>query len=158
MYRSIVVGTDGSDTASIAVSRACELARLTGATLHVVHAYQQLSPTQVAGASVAAGPSIDIQGINEGIAAAADELVTNATRDVDLSDVDVQRHARPGDPADLLLLAAKEYDADLIVVGNRGMSGVRRFVLGSVPNKVAHHSPCSLLIIDTTSDKAATGD
>jgi nucleotide-binding universal stress UspA family protein len=44
---------------------------------------------------------------------------------------------------------AENVGADLVVVGNRGMSGVRRFVLGSVPNKVSHHSPCNLLIVDT---------
>lgn len=151
MYHSIVVGTDGSATANLALQRACDLARLCGATLHVVHAYQQLSPTQMAGASVAAGPSIDVQEINNGIASAAEDLLSTATGDIDLSGIDVQRHTRPGDPAEALLAAAKEFDADLIVVGNRGMSGVRRFVLGSVPNKVSHHCPCSLLIIDTTS-------
>jgi nucleotide-binding universal stress UspA family protein len=54
-----------------------------------------------------------------------------------------------GDPADAIIKAAEALHADLIVVGNRGMTGVRRFVLGSVPSKVAHHCPCSLLIVDT---------
>ncbi len=54
-----------------------------------------------------------------------------------------------GDPADALIKAAEAVKADLLVVGNRGMSGVRRFMVGSVPNRVSHHSPCSLLIVDT---------
>ncbi len=66
----------------------------------------------------------------------------------------VETHPLNGDPADALLATAEQVHADLIVVGNRGMSGMKRFVLGSVPNKVSHHCPCSLLIVDTrhTSD------
>jgi nucleotide-binding universal stress UspA family protein len=150
MYRSIVVGTDGSETANIAVSRALELARLTGATVHLVHAFQPLTKTHVAAASVNAGPAIDVQQINEGMEVAARALLDDISRGTAHAEIDLQVHARPGDPADALIDAAREFRADLLVVGNRGMSGVRRFVLGSVPNKVSHHSPCSLLIVDTS--------
>ncbi len=61
-------------------------------------------------------------------------------------------HAVPGDPADALIAFAKDVAADVLVVGSRGMSGARRFVLGSVPNKVSHHCSCSLLIVDTAAD------
>ena len=56
-------------------------------------------------------------------------------------------YAREGDPADAILDVAEERGADLIVVGNKGMTGAKRFLLGSVPNKVSHHAPCSVLII-----------
>lgn len=59
-------------------------------------------------------------------------------------------HARKGDPADAILDVAQEQDAALIVVGNKGMTGTRRLLLGSVPNNVAHHAPCSVLIVRTT--------
>jgi nucleotide-binding universal stress UspA family protein len=49
----------------------------------------------------------------------------------------------------VLVELAEHLKADLLIVGNRGMTGVRRFMLGSVPNKVAHHAPCSVLIVDT---------
>ena len=62
----------------------------------------------------------------------------------------VQTFAREGDPADAILDVAEEQNADLIVVGNKGMTGAKRFLLGSVPNKVSHHAPCSVLIIRTT--------
>ena len=55
-----------------------------------------------------------------------------------------------GDAADALLKVAEDAGCDLLVVGNRGMAGVRRFVLGSVPNKLSHHCPSSLLIVDTS--------
>ena len=64
--------------------------------------------------------------------------------------VEVETFAREGDPADAILDVAEEQDADLIVVGNKGMTGAKRFLLGSVPNKVSHHAPCSVLIIRTT--------
>jgi nucleotide-binding universal stress UspA family protein len=65
--------------------------------------------------------------------------------------VKCESHVVPGDAADALVDVAEQLGADLIVIGNRGMTGVRRFVLGSVPNKVSHHCPCSLMIVDTRS-------
>ena len=62
----------------------------------------------------------------------------------------VNTYARQGDPADAILDVAEEQEADLIVVGNKGMTGAKRFLLGSVPNKISHHAPCSVLIIRTT--------
>ena len=62
--------------------------------------------------------------------------------------IDFEVHAPKGDAADSLIAAAKEHDADLIVLGSRGMRGARR-VLGSVPNKVSHHAPCDVLIVQT---------
>ncbi|HYY06277.1 MAG TPA: universal stress protein, partial [Candidatus Limnocylindria bacterium] len=64
--------------------------------------------------------------------------------------VSVSTHAREGDPADALLDVAEETKADLLVVGNKGMTGAKRFLLGSVPNKVSHHAPCSVFIVRTT--------
>jgi len=62
----------------------------------------------------------------------------------------VRTHPIQGDPADAILNVAEEIKADLIVVGNKGMTGARRYFLGSVPNKVSHHAPCSVMIIRTT--------
>jgi nucleotide-binding universal stress UspA family protein len=63
--------------------------------------------------------------------------------------IDVEIYARKGDAAEALLEVAEECQADLIIVGNKGMTGTRRFLLGSVPDKVSHHAPCSVLIIRT---------
>jgi nucleotide-binding universal stress UspA family protein len=64
--------------------------------------------------------------------------------------VEAHTYPRQGDPADAILDVAEEREADLIIVGNKGMTGAKRFLLGSVPNKVSHHAPCSVLIIRTT--------
>jgi nucleotide-binding universal stress UspA family protein len=63
---------------------------------------------------------------------------------------EVETFARQGDAADAILDVAEEQRSDLIVVGNRGMTGAKRFLLGSVPNKISHHAPCSVLIVRTT--------
>ena len=79
----------------------------------------------------------------DGVLEAAAELGHQA-------DIAVRTYARQGDPADAILDVAEEQEADLIVVGNKGMTGARRFLLVSVPNKVSHHAPCSVLIVRTT--------
>jgi nucleotide-binding universal stress UspA family protein len=80
----------------------------------------------------------------------AETILKQATAAIDAADLDVQTHARVGDPASVLIDVAVETSAELIVVGNKGMTGMARFLLGSVPNKVAHHAPCDVLIVRTT--------
>ena len=79
-----------------------------------------------------------------------DATLEAAAQGIEEDGVDVETHAREGDPADAILDVAEEQSADLIVVGNKGMTGAKRFLLGSVPNKVSHHAPCSVMIIRTT--------
>ncbi len=150
MYTNIVVGTDGSETAGVAVQHAVELAKLNGAVLHLVHAYRPISVGEAAMVASSGAAVLDVEGINSGIAGNATEVCTRAAAAAERDDVKVELHTVPGDPADALISVAREVGADLLVVGNRGMSGARRFVLGSVPNKVSHHAPCSILIVDTT--------
>jgi nucleotide-binding universal stress UspA family protein len=144
---SMVVGTDGSDTASEAVRQATELAQRLGAKVHLVSAYEPVSEgrlreerQQVPGdLQWMVNPREDV---NNTLAGAAQGLQD--------AGVEVETHAREGDPADAILDVAEEENADLIVVGNKGMTGAKRFLLGSVPNKVSHHAPCSVMIIRTT--------
>jgi nucleotide-binding universal stress UspA family protein len=78
-------------------------------------------------------------------------LLEQAQFDARAADVaEVETFARQGDAADAILDVAEEQGADLIVVGNKGMTGAKRFLLGSVPNKVSHHAPCSVLIVRTS--------
>src|SRR5262249_10343691 len=76
--------------------------------------------------------------------------LADAAEDAKAAGVGVSTHARQGDPADVIIEVAEERKADLIIVGNKGMTGAKRFLLGSVPNKVSHHAPCSVLIVRTT--------
>jgi nucleotide-binding universal stress UspA family protein len=144
MFSSIVVGTDGSDTAEIALRRAVELASLAGAKLHVVSAYEP-SPARVGGNQ----PVAEAAEWSVGSDFKVDAVLQRARDTASGGGVEVEVHSPKGDAADALLDAAKEHGADLIVLGSRGMRGARR-VLGSVPNKVSHHAPCDILIVHTS--------
>lgn len=149
MFKAIVVGTDGSDTAATAVLRAIELAKPLGAKLHIVTAFQLQPISQdELDREVAKVPAEMSWVLNP--PEAADRILNIASGTAREHGLEVETYARQGDPADALLDVAEERDADLIVVGNKGMTGAKRFLLGSVPNKVSHHAPCSVLIIRTT--------
>ena len=64
--------------------------------------------------------------------------------------VEVNTHAVQGDPADAIIEVAEKQNSDVVIVGNKGMTGAKRFLLGSVPDKISHHAPCSVLIVRTT--------
>jgi nucleotide-binding universal stress UspA family protein len=148
MFGSILVGTDGSDTATTAVRYAIDLARQFGAHLQIVSAYEPVSPQRLRHESLEL-PS-DVQWMvnpREDVLALLDQAAEEA-RSAGVSDVET--FARQGDAAGAILDVAAEVRSDLIVVGNRGMTGAKRFLLGSVPNKVSHHAPCSVLIVRTT--------
>ena len=147
MFQSIVVGTDGSDTAGEAVREAIELAKAVGASIGLVSAFEPVSGQRLREESRQA--PADLQWMvnpREDV----DATLRSAAERVDAAGVTVETYAREGDPADAILDVAEEQGADLIVVGNKGMTGAKRFLLGSVPNKVSHHAPCSVMIIRTT--------
>jgi nucleotide-binding universal stress UspA family protein len=146
MYKVIVVGTDGSDRAARAVREALSLAKVAGATLHVVHAVR---PVTMMGADYAepAAAAMAVADLRDH----GDRVCAHVMADAESQNVPAQMHNVDGEPADVLIKLAEAVHADLVVIGNRGMTGIKRFVLGSVPNKVSHHCPCSLLIVDTDS-------
>jgi nucleotide-binding universal stress UspA family protein len=147
MFDRIVVGTDGSETATEAVKTAVELARLSNAKLEIVSAYEPVPQSRLreegegisGDVSYAINPREDVQFVLDKAAAEAKK-----------AKVDVVTHPREGDPADVILDVAEENNADLVMVGNKGMTGARRFLLGSVPNKISHHAPCDVWIVKTT--------
>ncbi len=147
MFGTIVVGTDGSETATEAVRQAVALAGAVGAKVQVVSAYEPVSPQKLREEYSQVPPDLQWR-VNprahvDATLGAAAEVAADAG-------VEVETHARQGDPADAILDVAEETGADLVVVGNKGMTGARRFLLGSVPNKISHHAPCSVLIVRTT--------
>ncbi len=147
MFRSIVVGTDGSETAGKAVEAAVELAGLTGAKLELVSAYEPV-PSQRLRVEARQVPA-DLQWMVNP-RADVDATLAEAAERVAAAGVESRTYAREGDPADAILDVAEELGSDLIVLGNKGMTGAKRFLLGSVPNKVSHHAPCSVMIIRTS--------
>ncbi|HEX5763111.1 MAG TPA: universal stress protein [Solirubrobacterales bacterium] len=147
MFTRIVVGTDGSETAAAAVRQAIDIAKLSGAELSIVSAYEPVSGRRLQDEQQ--GVPQDVQhvvGPREDVNLTLDA----AAAEVRKEGVDVQTHPVEGNPGEAILGVAEETGADLIVVGNKGMTGARRFLLGSVPNNVSHHAPCSVLIVRTT--------
>jgi len=147
MFARIVVGTDGSETAAEAVRQATEVARLSGAKLELVSAFEPI-PQQRLKEEASEVPGDVAHGV--GPREDVNTTLENAAGPARNESVDTTTHAREGDPADAILDVAEETNADLIVVGNKGMTGAKRFLLGSVPNKVSHHAPCSVMIVRTT--------
>jgi nucleotide-binding universal stress UspA family protein len=124
MYTKILVGTDGSKTAAKAVDRAVDVALASGASLTILSAGRPDRAQTVVDAEAAR------------VAARGADVTTTVVDD---------------DAVAALIETARSGAYDLLVMGNRGMTGVSRFLrLGSVPNKVTHHLPCSLLIVKTT--------
>jgi nucleotide-binding universal stress UspA family protein len=147
MFRTIVVGTDGSDTAGKAVAQAAELAAAVDASLLIVSAFEPISGARLREEAQDAPDDVrwmvnPREDVDATLETAADVAAEHGAQ--------TRTFARQGDPADAILDVAEEQGADLIVVGNKGMTGAKRFLLGSVPNKVSHHAPCSVLIVRTT--------
>ena len=147
MFNTIVVGTDGSDGAAAAADIALELAKLSGGTVHLVCVGKPVALAGVAGDPLSAAmmPALP----DEAIKADLDSVLDRAAKPLTGAGVNVEKHAVLGGPAETLVAIADELNADVIVVGNRGMQGGRRF-LGSVPNSITHHANCSVLLVDTS--------
>ena len=147
MFTRIVVGTDGSETAAEAVRQAIDLAKMSGATLGIVSAFSPVSERKVKDEQRDAPADVQYEiGPREDVNLVLDAAAAEARKE----GVEVQTHPVEGDPAEAILKVAEDTKADLIVVGNKGMTGARRFILGSVPNNISHHAPCSVIIVRTT--------
>ena len=147
MFDRIVVGTDGSETANEAVRQATELAKAVGSSIDLVSAYEPVSSARLREEAQQVPKDMEwMVNPREDV----DATLKTAAEQIEEAGVEVHAHAREGDPADAILDVAEERKTDLIIVGNKGMTGAKRFLLGSVPNRVSHHAPCSVLIIRTT--------
>jgi nucleotide-binding universal stress UspA family protein len=143
MAEQIVVGTDGSETAKVAVGEAVRLAKSLGAGVHLVSGYKPLRGAKIAGAPEGAAkvwaplPDSNVEAV-----------LSEAAAGIRMQDVEVKTHALEEEPADALLRVAGEVGASMIVVGSKGMHGAKR-VLGSVPNAISHKAACNVLIVWT---------
>jgi nucleotide-binding universal stress UspA family protein len=141
MISTVAVGTDGSATATEAVRLAVEIAQRFDAKLVLVSAFQD------SGTSVTEqGASVELQWALSP-AARVKEILARTERELGREGIQCSTLVDEGDPADVLVRLAEECSADLLVIGNRGM---RRRVLGSVPNTVTHNARCSVLVVKTT--------
>ncbi len=144
MYKIVVVGTDGSETADRAVEAAADLARSWGSELHVITSFRANSP----GLAQVTGAALVDTGAGHAVVEEAARQVGARSIETWGSGLKVEAHAVHGDPVDAILDTAASLNADLIVVGSKGMRGARRY-LGSVPNSVAHGAHCAVLVVKT---------
>lgn len=149
MYESIVVGTDGSASATRALDEATRLAGALGAELHIVSAFEPLRGARVGGNPEGGGGTVATLPPDSKVQGVIDEAAAR----VRMNGVQVQTHSLTGDPADALIEVADREHARLIVVGSCGMHGMGR-VRGSVPNRVSHRARCNVLIVATEEDAA----
>ena len=147
-YRSIVVGTDGSATAERAVRQAAALAADDDARLVVVSAYQPAGTLAVSAEAERVPDEIRYTLTDRAQTEELAERGRSIAREAGVAKVVVQ--ALEGEPGRVLLDAAKDFDADLIVVGSKGLTSHAHFILGSVASSVAHHAPCDVLVAHTT--------
>ena len=144
MVRTVAVGTDGSGTADKAVEFAIDLAARYEAKVVFISAYDPASESRLRREASeapddtqwAANPAEDV-----------DAMLRDCEERAEQRGLHWASEARQGDPAKVLVELAERNDADVLVIGNKGMD---RRVLGSVPNSVSHHAPCSVLIVKTT--------
>lgn len=147
MTELILVGTDGSETATVAVSEAADLAVNLGARLLILTAFPNDASTKLGehARNMPAPKHWRSTGRVD-----AEEVLGKAVDSLGRTDVSVETVAKEGDPAEAIIRVAEERKADIVVVGNKGMTGIKRFLLGSVPSRVAQHAPCSVFIVRTT--------
>jgi nucleotide-binding universal stress UspA family protein len=146
-YQTVIVGTDGSESATRAVARAAAVAKDAGATLVIVTAYHPMSKREQEQARDALGQeSYKVTGS----APAEGVLQEAADRAREIGVTKVETDAAEGDPVDVLIDKVAEYKADLIIIGNRGLNSLAGRLLGSVPANVSHRAAIDVLIVHTT--------
>lgn len=148
MYETILVGTDGSETASVAVDHAALLATKFGARLVIVSAFKPPTPTEVE-AKQRDVPD-DVVWAVSGREEVEAMLAEAKKRAEGAGAADVLASSVEGTPSEVLLDMADKVKASVIVVGSVGLTGAKRFLIGSVPNRVTHHASVDVLVVRTT--------
>lgn len=137
MISTVAVGTDGSETAGEAVKQAADFARRYNAKLVLLSAFKDAPPaTGAAEDQWAYSPAAQLR-----------EILSRTEAEMNDQGIECTTLVDKGDPADVLVRLAADCGADILVIGNKG---IKRKVLGSVPNSVIHKADCSVLVVKTT--------
>jgi nucleotide-binding universal stress UspA family protein len=147
-YQTVVVGTDGSDSSYLAVDRAAKIAADADATLVIACAYHPARQEDVNRAVDELGSDVAYQVV--GSSPAEDSVRTAAERAKKQGATKIDTVVVDGEPVPTLTKIVTERDADLLVVGNRGLNTLAGRILGSVPSEAARKSTVDVLIVHTT--------
>lgn len=140
LYRKIVVGYDGSENSERALERAIELASESGAKVRIVTVSDNASFILAQDAEIY---SKLLEEANE----RAKHIQLSALAKLENSGVRVEGEILEGSPVNAILSSASEFKADLIVVGRRGVRGLKRFLIGSVSSAIVSNSKCDVLVV-----------
>jgi nucleotide-binding universal stress UspA family protein len=147
MFSKILLATDGSEHSLKAASLALELAEKNSAQVEMIHVAQYLhEPVPYTELQVAIKLK-DSQKFIARMKEQGQEVVKKTAQIFAEKNVPYTSKVEVGDPADIICREAEEQGVDLIIIGTRGISGVSRFLLGSVSSKVVSHAPCSVLVV-----------
>jgi nucleotide-binding universal stress UspA family protein len=139
----ILLATDSSEEATLAAKTAADIAQKTGSELHIVHA----SPVPVY-IDPATDRVSDVRGAEETVKGEAQQLLDTQVEQIKAAGgTVVETHVRLGRPAQEIVNLADKIDAGLIVVGSRGLGGIRRALMGSVSDSVVRHAHCPVLVV-----------
>ena len=136
MYRNILIPTDGSEGAERAIDRGLELAETYGATVHALYVVQPVHTAEYTGDQIL--NALRAEG-ERATAAVADRGKER--------EIPVETDVRTGTPHREILEYADEHDADLVVMGTHGRTGLDRYLLGSVTEKIVRLSPVPVLTV-----------
>lgn len=145
MFTKILLASDGSDYALRAAQAAAELAKGLGASVTVLHVFTM----PVMQMSVPGSPSVDMDpgAVSAYVEQVQDAVAKRTGKVLDDAGVPYSALLEVGHPAEAILRIAEDDGYDLIILGSRGLSAIRSFLLGSVSDKVSHHSHCPVLIV-----------
>ncbi|HEY9888472.1 MAG TPA: universal stress protein [Candidatus Obscuribacterales bacterium] len=165
MYRKILVALDNTPYRGELIDQAIEMAKAMKADLMLVHAlsaYEEGSPGLPLRAYHTYYPIADsiawesYQKRWESYEQEGLEVLRKFAAEAMAEGIRTEFTQTAGDPGRVICDVADSWQADLIVVGNRGRSGLSEFLLGSVSNYVMHHAPCSVLVVHGISGRPAT--
>lgn len=147
----IVVGVDGSEGAAKALRWALGEARLRSASLRIVHAWSVPLVLSIPSADAFGipEPAESMQQVRAALHKEADNVLEAALHRIEADDIEVEAEVVEGKAARVLIEAAT--DADLLVVGSRGLGGFTGLLLGSVSQQCAHHARCPVVIVPPSS-------
>lgn len=144
MFVNILVAIDGSTYAAKALDYAIEISERYDSKITLVHVVPTINGIS---AKLGSSKTMNLEDVEASLEDAGNEILEEGERTVKLAKIQAKTMLKHGDAADKIIEAAEETKADLIVVGERGLSAVSRFPLGSIAVKVSQHAKCPVLII-----------
>jgi nucleotide-binding universal stress UspA family protein len=153
---NIIIYTDGSDFSRAAVAIGCEMVvRPEAASILVVSAYELVEPIDVIEAPAQFSVEIE-RSATEQSEAAAEEAATMIRERFADREIQITKQTSMGAPDQILIEAAKQFNADLIIIGPHGRGFWGRLLLGSITDSLVHNAPCSVLVVRKPADASPT--